>query len=220
VIMRDHEDEPVIGSSEIGEQLDDLSARLGIEHSRRLVGEDDRGATRQGSSQSDALLFTAAQIAGQKVQAIAQADAGEQFGRLTPRRRARDSLEPQRKLDVLHRGERREEIERLKHEADVVSSQKRERPLVEGRDFMLEEKEASTRRFQQASHKQEERRLAAARRSHQEDESSSVQFQTHVVYGDNGRRPFSVYLADTIQSENGSTHMPFSFGTRARDRAS
>ena len=73
--------------------------------SRRLVGDDELGATRQRRAQRDALLLSTGEFRGQSVRAIEEADALEELPCARPLLGAWRGGEPERDCDELLRGE-------------------------------------------------------------------------------------------------------------------
>ncbi len=56
------------------EQFHDLDARVGVQRSGRLVGENRYGVREQGTGNGDALLLTTRHLVGEMRQPLAQAD--------------------------------------------------------------------------------------------------------------------------------------------------
>ena len=105
------------------EQLDHVAASLRVEVARRLVGQHDSGLDREGACDRDALLLAAGHLRRQMIRAPAQADLLEQRQRARTELRAADPGRCELRLDVLHRGERRDQIELLEDEAERAQAQ-------------------------------------------------------------------------------------------------
>ena len=99
-----------------------ISSRvLRVEVAGRLVGDEDGRVGDDGARDGDALLLAAGELPRVVVHAVVEADDVA-----APSRRARaarffESLrEQQRQLDVLERGEHRDQVVHLEDEADVA----------------------------------------------------------------------------------------------------
>ena len=91
------------------EQLEDLHAGAEVELARRLVGEQDRVAGREGPGDRDALLLAARSSWG-SARAARRGRPARASSRATPRAR-RAAADVGAELHVLERGQRREEVE-------------------------------------------------------------------------------------------------------------
>ena len=121
VVGGDHHD-PLAGR-ELADQAQHLLDLDEVEVRGRFVGEQQRRIERERAGDRDALLLAAAQVAGPVGHAVLQAD----LGRAAPRPvrfalRPRDAGRPQRHHHVLQRGQARNEVERLEHDADGVAA--------------------------------------------------------------------------------------------------
>ncbi len=105
---------------ELEQQVADALAGQAVEVARRLIGKQHRGLGGKGPGDGHPLLLAARQLARRVAQALAQADALQQltgvFARIAP------AFKLQRQHDVLQRVEAVEQLERLKHEADVFGA--------------------------------------------------------------------------------------------------
>ena len=71
LIMRDHDyGEP--RSMLVGKQVEDVISRLFVEVARGLVGKQYRGPVHKGAGNRDSLAFTAGELTGSVVQAVAE----------------------------------------------------------------------------------------------------------------------------------------------------
>src|SRR5690606_28686260 len=103
--------------------------RAAVERAGGLVAEEDRGFGDQRARDGHPLLLPARELARHVVRPVREAHALERSG--GARLRVRDAAVEQRKLDVLRRGEARQEVEALEHEADVSVAHARELVLGE-----------------------------------------------------------------------------------------
>ena len=116
--MRDHDDETV--ACDLGEQVHDLHAGLGVEGAGGLVGEQDFRVVDEGAGDGDALHLAARELAGLFVDVIGQSDGGEGLFRATAALVARDARKRERELDVGEHCLVRDEVVALEDEADAV----------------------------------------------------------------------------------------------------
>src|SRR5687768_8579618 len=96
--------------------------------------------------------------------AMGEADAVQQRRRTFPPLGPSVAEGHHRGLDVLHRGERGDEVEALEHEADVTRPQPGEGGVVEGRELLSVEGEGPRRRLVEGSEELQQRALARAAR--------------------------------------------------------
>ena len=92
----------------------------GVEVAGGLVGEDDLGLRHECARDRDALLLTAGQLRRAVRETITQADRVDDA--IEPRLVGLVARERDRQRDVLERGERRDQVERLEHEADAIAA--------------------------------------------------------------------------------------------------
>ena len=120
-VVGDHDDRLAQLVDRPAHEAEDLGARARVEVAGGLVGEDDVGLAGQGPGHGHALLLAARQLAGTVPQAVGQAGGGHHA--VEPLLVGLAAREVGRERDVLGRGERRHQVERLEHEADVVAPQ-------------------------------------------------------------------------------------------------
>ena len=155
--MRDEDDRLATLAGERGQQVDDLVPRRRVEVPSRLVGEDDARLVRQRSSDRDALLLAARELAGQMAARPARPTAAS-----SDSTRARRSRAPvcagERDLDVLRRGQRRDQVELLEDEAECAEAEAAERAVAErGEVTALEETAPSVAPVEPAEQLQQRR---------------------------------------------------------------
>ncbi len=98
---------PVLG--EAAHHVEDLADQLGVERRRRLVEEHELGLHRQRPRDRDALLLAAGELVRVDVDLVGEPDPGEQRSPALLGRRARLTLDANRRFhDVLERGHVRE----------------------------------------------------------------------------------------------------------------
>jgi hypothetical protein len=91
----------------------------------RLVADDDRRVAAQGPGDRDPLLLPARQIGRAVVQAVVEADRGQEASGLAVGVAVAGILHPDRDRDVLERGQGREQVEALEHEAERAGPDRR-----------------------------------------------------------------------------------------------
>src|SRR5690349_16943521 len=104
----------------IREESHDFFAGLGIKVARRLVSQNDGWRIDQGAGNSDALALTAGKFIRLVIHAVGELDAGQRLLSFFEPFFGRSSVVDERKLDVVERRGTREQIERLKDEADFL----------------------------------------------------------------------------------------------------
>ena len=103
------------------QQLEDLHAGTEVELAGRLVGEQDRVPGRERAGDRDALLLAAGELVREVVGRGSRARPGRASRVATPRGVAAAG-DVGAELDVLERGQRREQVEGLEDEADRVAA--------------------------------------------------------------------------------------------------
>src|SRR5690242_4864714 len=104
------------------------------------------------------------------MQTIAEPHARQQLARAG--RGVAVAAQLERHLYVLERGERRDELEALKHEADFLAPQPCTLVFVHRGEIRVVEQHVAARRRVETSEQAEQRGLAAARRSDDRDEGA------------------------------------------------
>ena len=125
-LVRDEDDGPPLIVQLLERSQHDL-ARLRIEITGRLVGQDDRGVIDERTGDSDALDLPAGQLIGQvKVALLVHTDRGQ---RVTRGDFAFDEADPgvnERQGHVPEHGGPREQVERLEDEPNFILTDIRE----------------------------------------------------------------------------------------------
>src|SRR5258706_1525704 len=110
-------------------EVDHARAGRGVEIAGRLVGKEELRLGDEGARKRHALLLAAGQRLGVMPQPLGEAHAREHFRRAV--RRAPFARELQGQHHVLQRVQRRQQLERLEHEAEEARAQRRAPVLVE-----------------------------------------------------------------------------------------
>ena len=181
-VVGDHDDRLAELVDRPAHEGQDLGARPAVEVAGGLVGEDDRRAAGERPGHGDPLLLPARQLGRSVVEPLAQVDGADHVVEPAPLGVA--AGEGQRQRDVLEGGERRDEVERLEHEADPVAPEAGQPPLGQGAELdPLDEGLAGGQRVE-AGGAVHQRRLARARRSHDRREPTGREADRDVVEGD------------------------------------
>jgi len=144
------------------EQRGDLFARGAIELAGRLVGQQKSGTVGERSRDRDALHLTARELRGSMIGARAETDVLEQLLRPFPSFDLRNPGFRLRELDVLPRGEHRQQEEALEDESDLAEPQQAALAIGERRHVVaLKEQPSRGGRLDAAQHV-EQRGFAAA----------------------------------------------------------
>ena len=122
-IVRDHQDGLVQARVEIAQKAEHRSGVFGIEISRGLVGQKQRGLIDQRARDGHALLFASGKSARLVVQAFLDTEQRRISLEVRIHRRSTMARDIARDLDVIGRAERRQQIIFLKHEADFCFTQ-------------------------------------------------------------------------------------------------
>ena len=175
------------------EEAEHLGARARVEVAGGLVGEDDLGSAGQGARTRHPLLLAAGELARAVAQTVAQAD------------RVDDGVEPllvglaagdvQGQRDVLQRGQRRHQVERLEDEADAVAAQLGEPLVVERGQLGVADVDRAGGGGVETGDTVHEGRLAGAGRPHDRGELAAGEVDGDAVEGADLRVAFAVDLA-------------------------
>ena len=173
-------------AGEVAEQAEHLVASLGIERPGGLVGQYHPAAVHQRAGDGHPLPLAA----GERRRPVSQAPAHAQRlqQRLRPNRpaRARQAGIARRKLDVLPRRRRAEQVVGLEHEAERIAAQGGEFVRAERAHGASGEQILAASGPVEAAENVHQRRLAGARRSHDADELARGDAQRNVGQGANG----------------------------------
>ena len=110
---------------QIAHQVDELCGIAGVEVGGGLIGEHKRRAMHDGTSDGDALAFSAREQVGPLLRAGGEADVGEGFGDTSTAFAGIEALDEKGILDVFGGREDRNQIEGLEDEADSFAAKGR-----------------------------------------------------------------------------------------------
>jgi hypothetical protein len=161
LVRRDDDRRPSAGR--FPEEIEDRFRRGRVEVAGRFVGQDHGGRIRQCPGDGHALLLPAGQCRGKLVGLVGDLDSRQQLQcALAPLARRIGAAEVHRQHDVLHRRERRQELEELEDEADVAAAPRRQLAFVQTLDFDVPDVQRARRRYVDPADEVQEGRLAAA----------------------------------------------------------
>ena len=171
-VVRHHDDRLAVIAVERLQQVEDLVARLAVEVAGGLVAQQQRRIGHDGARDADALFLAARQLARVVVGAVRETDDGERHLNALPPIGLRQFGEEQRQLDVAGRGEHRQQVVELKHEADVARPPRRELAARHLVDAVAGDGDGSFARRVETADQIQQRRLARPGWPHQRQEVS------------------------------------------------
>ena len=180
-VVRDHHDGLAELAHGLAHEREDLGARAGVEVAGGLVGEDDLGPAGQRPRHRDALLLTTGELRRPVREATAETDGADDL--VDPRAVRPVPGESHREDDVLRRGQRRDQVERLEHEPDPVAPQLGELAVVERAEVGVTDPDAAVGEVVEAGERVHERRLAGTGRAHDRREAGRLEVDGDAVEG-------------------------------------
>jgi hypothetical protein len=167
-----------------------------VQVARRLVGQEQVGVLRQGAGDGHALLFPAAEFAGEMGGPLHQA-----YGRQHFLRRAAVIDQFRHQFHVLQRRQRRDEVEELKDEAYGVAAVGRQPILIEGGDVHAAHDDPPGGRRIQSADEVKQRRLAGAAGTQQRNELPRLDLQMNRPQRGHLDLAHAVDLGDVFQAD-------------------
>ncbi len=170
--MGDHDGRGAEIAIDVGDDRQDDLAGLVIERTGRLVAQEHFGTLGDGTSDGDPLLLPAGELGRKMIHALGKTHAPK---RLLRGHGVSSQLGDER--HVLARGQTRNEVVELEHEADVLASKPRARRFIDGGDVMIAPARLPGARRVQSAQNVEQRGFARTRRTEQDDEFAAVDLQ-------------------------------------------
>ena len=130
-VVGHHDDGLAERADRVAQEAEHLGAGARVEVAGGLVGEDHFGTGDQRPGARDALLLPAGQLRRAVPEPVAQADGVDD--RVEPRLVGLAAGDRQRQQDVLLGAERRQQVELLEDEADLLAAQLGQRLVASGR---------------------------------------------------------------------------------------
>ena len=163
-VVRHHDDGLAELGHRVAQERQQVGGSIGVQVAGGLIGEDEGRFVDQRPGARDALLLAAGHLARPVLQPVGDAQLLHQVAEpvlvnlVTRQGRGQG--------DVLGRGQRRNQVEGLEHEADAVPPQPGQPAVVQLPDVLAVHERLPGGRPVQARHAVHERRLARARRAH------------------------------------------------------
>src|SRR4051812_22414252 len=178
VVRHEHERQ-LLFRVELQQECQDLLPGARVEGAGGLVRQDQPWIAGQSARDGDALPLTPRQLVGPMIEAMAEADAPEQVARLVERERLRHTGIVERQRHVLERRRVRDQVEGLKHEADVVQPHPGLSGAIGGGHVAPAEPVMPARGSIEAAEDVEQRALAGAGGAAQGDDLSEADLNVH-----------------------------------------
>ena len=164
---------------ELLDQLDDATARAGVQIASGFVGEQDSRVVGEGSRDRHALLLTAGQLGREMVHAIPQSHAREQLDRA--RGGAAFAAELEWHLHVLQRRERWNELNALEDEPNFLATKASALILGQAPEIDTVEDHRAAGGGIESGQQSEQRGLAAPGRPDDRDEGALWYRERHIA---------------------------------------
>src|SRR5690606_2396610 len=162
-IVRDQHERRAALAVQLLEQMDDRLARAGVEIAGRLVGEQDARLVDERAGERDPLLLAARKLRGIVIEPVAEADPAEQLR--GPPADVRVASQLERYLHVLAGRQRRNQLERLEHEADGGAAEAGTLVLAERSEIGAGDAHSAAARRIEAREQAQQGCFSAARRA-------------------------------------------------------
>ena len=191
---------------ELGDQRQHVGAVLGIEIAGRFVGDEQRRLMDQRAGDRGALHFAAGDLLRVVRQPMRDADALGERPRAAFRLLVLHAREQAGQRDVVADRQRRQQVEELEDEADLLAAHPRQLVVAHRRQIAIVERQRAARRAIHRAAQVQQRRLAAARRPHQRDEVAGLDLERHA--GERGHPRFTgdVGFLEVVGSEQGHVY--------------
>src|SRR4030095_6665153 len=118
-------------------QLENLCPGGRVEVARRLIREGYWGENRQCACTRHTLTLATGELGRKMIHSVFELNHTEQFFRPFLNFRPRPATKVQRQCDILEAVERRQEIEELKYEADLVTTHARQVVVWQIREILV-----------------------------------------------------------------------------------
>jgi acyl-CoA thioesterase-1 len=188
-----------------GLQLDDLLPGAAVEVTGRLVGEHELRPWREGPRERHALLLATGELGRKMIQPVAEPDLAQHLGGNFHRVRPVAELEGQG--HVLERRHGRDQMERLKDDADIGAAGKCELVLAEPGEIVSCDRDAAGGCPLEPRHDHQQRRLARARRADDRDRLSGWNGERDAAQDFYGARPAGQGQPDILQIDDRPLHL-------------
>jgi hypothetical protein len=163
---------------QLEQEVDHLAAGRRVQVAGRLVREQQLRPGHEGARDRDALLLAARELLGIVVHAVGKAHSRQHRARIRLRAHGAGKLE--RKHHVFQSGHRRQELERLEHEADHAPAQRGAPVFVEREQVVAVDPHRSGARRVEPRQQPEQRRLSRSGHADDCDRLSHADLETNV----------------------------------------
>ena len=177
-----HDDHGPPRSHGVGrEQVHDSLAARVVQRRRRLVTHDESRLVNERTGNGDALLLAAGEGHGQRIEAMLQAELGQQVFRAVDRATTHQAGGNQRNGHVLGSRECRQQVELLEDESEILAPE--EDPLVRGQIVRTraENRDLACARIEQAGNNRDQGGLAAATGADQEAQLANARLEVNAT---------------------------------------
>jgi hypothetical protein len=147
---------------QIANERQDVFSGSAVEVARRFVGQQDRRVHRQRARDRHALPLTAGQFFRQMHETIAELHERQQLPRALVDLAARPPAQVKREADVFQARQRRQQVEELENEPDLVASHLRQLVVVQAGQRLAVDQHIAGGGAVEAAHQVEECRFAGA----------------------------------------------------------
>src|SRR5438034_7638999 len=180
-VMRDEDHGVALLRGESPQQRHDLLAGRRIEISGRLVGEENMRLVCQRARNRDPLLLTAGELRREVLRPAGKTDRLQQLLHTSLARLSGQPVRRERHLDVLRRGQRRDQVELLEDEADPLQPELGELAVTELRELASFEEHLPGRRAVEGAEQLQQGRFARAAWTDDDHEFAAVDLQGDVA---------------------------------------
>ena len=165
------------------EQLEDACGIVGIQVAGRFVGQEKGGTVDERAGDGGALHLATAHLVRKGMGAFGESDEVEHFRRPRASVACAVAAKEQRKFDVLDRGHGRQEIEKLKDDAEAFAPVDGERGIIGPVQGEVHDKDFAGGGLIEAAEQIEEGAFAAAARPGHRTERERLDGQRDVTKG-------------------------------------
>ena len=204
--MSDQDECGALRAVHLQQQFDDLRASGGVQVAGGFIREQYLGSGDEGACDGHTLLFAAGKVFGQMTEALMQADAVQ--GLRGACARISRTVQFQRQHHVLQRGERRQQLEGLEHEASQATAQARTAILIKGEQVFVIQTHCATARHIQPRKQPEQRGFARTRCAQDSKTRTRLDAETDVLQ-DVQRHAAAFYLLTKIDCLHNACHENF-----------
>lgn len=178
--VRDHED-GLTAAVDILKQAQQLIRRARIERAGRLVGKHELRLRDERAGDGHALLLAAGELIRELLQQLGNAKLPGDGRKARGHLRIRLAGEHERQENVILHGERIEQVELLKHEAELRAAEGRDLPLGDGAQRPAVEHDLATGGLIERGEDVKQRGLTAAALAHDGDVLALLDREIHIA---------------------------------------